>query len=132
MIVVPECEIRALGLQVFAATLEREFVLATYCHLEKKMSVPFIGVVFHNPTNIEVTLTVEAPTGTAVSGSQLVRANSTVIIRLGVDNRTLAMIIASDATHSEFKQSFGIAAPSSGLPSYLESVDVRYAIASFS
>ena len=96
------------------------------------MSIPFVDVVFHNTNNIDVTLTVEAPTGTVVSGPQTVGPKSTVTVRPGVDNCASALIIASDATHGEFKQSFGMAAPSSGRPSYLESIDVRYGIASFS
>ena len=96
------------------------------------MSIPFVDVVFHNTNNIDVTLIVEAPTGTVVSGPQSVRANATVTVRPGVDNCASALIIASDTTHGEFKQSFGLAAPSSGRPSYLESIDVRYGIASFS
>src|SRR5437868_14212989 len=96
------------------------------------MTIAFVGVVFHSINNIDVTLTVEAPTGTVVSGAQTVGPKSTVTVRPGVDNCASALIIASDATHGEFKQSFGMAAPSSGRPSYLESIDVRYGIASFS
>lgn len=95
------------------------------------MSISFADVTFHNTNNIDVTVTVEAPVGTVVSGPQTVPANSSVTIRPGVVNCTSALIIASDTTHGEFKQSFGMAAPSSGRPSYLESVDVRYGIASF-
>jgi hypothetical protein len=96
------------------------------------MSVPFADVVFHNTNNIEVTLTIEVPAGIVVSGPQTVQANASVTVRPGVNNCASAVIIASDTTHGEFKQSFGLAAPSSGRPSYLESIDVRYGIASFS
>ena len=96
------------------------------------MSVPFTEVAFHNTNNIDVTLTVEAPSGTVASGPQTVRANSSVAVRPGVNNCPSSVITASDTTHGEFKQSFGLAAPSSGRPSYLESIDVSYGIASFS
>ena len=96
------------------------------------MSIPFVEVVFYNTNGIDVNLTIEAPAGTVVSGPQTVRGNSTVTVRPGVDNCPSTVIIASDATHGEYKQSFGLATPSSGRRGYLESVNVRYGIGSFS
>ena len=95
------------------------------------MSVKFNEVVFRNNTGLEVTLTIEAPSGTVVTRPQNVGANSTATVPLNIDNCASARIIASDSTHGEYKQFFGMAAPLSGRPSYLESIDVRYSVGSF-
>jgi hypothetical protein len=96
------------------------------------MSVQFADLVFRNNNNIAVTLTVQAPIGTVIIGPQTVPENSHVTLHPGIDNCVSVLLIANDTTHGEFKQSFGMASPSSGRSSFLESVDVRYVIASFS
>lgn len=96
------------------------------------MPVRFVEITFHNDNNTPVTLTVEAPSGTVASQPQTVGANSSVTVPLGIDNCVSSLVVASDSTHGEWKQSFGMAAPSLGRQAYLVSIDVRYVIASFS
>jgi hypothetical protein len=73
------------------------------------MSVLFSKVEFRNTNNIDVTLTIEAPIGTRISGPQKVGANSTAAINPGVNNCLSVLLAVDDNAHSTTKQTFEMA-----------------------
>jgi hypothetical protein len=98
------------------------------------MSIRFGEVVFHNKNNIDVGVRIEAPIGTGVVSGTPVAKNGTARIPVGRDNCASVAIVANDGSHDEYRQTFAVNTPGSGLgrPAYLESVEVDYVIGSFS
>jgi len=96
------------------------------------MAIQFDKVVFKNLNSIDVSLTVEAPIGTQVSGPTKVKANSTATITPGVSNCRSVLLHAYDSAHHA-KQTYELAAPKSGegRPAYLQAVEVEYRSADF-
>jgi hypothetical protein len=95
------------------------------------MAVHFTGILFRNHNSIPVELTVEAPIGTQVNGPQTVAANSSATINPRVQNCSSTLLTIEDGAHGTAGQTFALAQPGAGRPSYLESVDVDYTIGSF-
>src|SRR5688572_20246885 len=95
------------------------------------MAVQFREVLFRNDNNIDVTLTVEAPIGTTVSGPQTVPAQTNVTVTPNVRNCSSVRFIAADPTHGEVRQTFAVAPPTVGRPAFLDRVRTVYTIGNF-
>jgi hypothetical protein len=91
------------------------------------MSIRFGEVVFHNKNNIDIAVRIEAPIGTGVVSGTWVARKTTARIPVRRDNCPSVAIIAEDEAHDEYRQTFAVNAPGSGLgrPAYLESVEVE-------
>jgi len=97
------------------------------------MSVRFSAIEFRNRNNVEITVAVEAPIGTALGRPRRVDPNSAVTITVGVENCPSVLISAEDPAHGTAKQTFAMGKPKAGegRVSYLESVNVEYTIGDF-
>jgi hypothetical protein len=95
------------------------------------MSVPFKQVQFRNLTAIAVQVTIEAPIGVHAAGPTSVGEGGTSTIPLSVVDCVSCRITAGFVPKEASSQTFVVAPPPSGAPSFLSHVDVTYLMPSF-